>query len=162
MPNEAAQFADVLDSIGRDVLIQLSGVSPEDLNRPLDIPETNSLFALATHLVGSGEFWVLAMVGGQNIPRDREAEFRATGTLNELVNRYESWLVAVHELLDNLPDADMKRAIEAPAARRPYFKDKVITVRDCLLHAVEHCALHQGHIQITRQLLAASSPQTLS
>jgi uncharacterized damage-inducible protein DinB len=160
MPDEAAQFAVVLDRIGRDVLIQLSGVSPEDLNRPLDIPETNSLFALATHLVGSGEFWVLAIVGGQSIQRDREAEFRATGTLNELVNRYESWLAAIHELLDNLPDAEMKRVIEAPAARRPFFKDEVITVRDCLLHTVEHCALHQGHIQITRQLLTASSPKT--
>ena len=28
-----------------------------------------------------------------------------------------------------------------------------LTLRDCLLHAVEHGALHQGHIQITRQLL---------
>ena len=27
---------------------------------------------------------------------------------------------------------------------------------DALLHAVEHCALHQGHLELTRQLLGYS------
>ncbi|HCJ36162.1 MAG TPA: hypothetical protein DHV65_17930, partial [Ktedonobacter sp.] len=35
----------------------------------------------------------------------------------------------------------------------PTLDEEPMTVRDALLHAVEHCALHQGHLELTRQLL---------
>lgn len=68
MSDETARIADVLDTIAHDVLAQLQGISPEDLNRPLTLPETNALFALATHLVGAGEFWALVVAGRRTIP----------------------------------------------------------------------------------------------
>src|SRR5437763_16792273 len=95
MLSEAMQFATVLERVWRDVVGHLNGISDTDLNPPLPLPETNSLFGLATHLVGAGEFWVLVMVGEQTIPRDRAAEFHATGTLSELVTRYERCMTAV-------------------------------------------------------------------
>ncbi len=160
MANEASHFAIVLDSIGRDVLQQLHSVPESLLNQPLALPETNTLFALATHLVGAGEKWVLVEVGSRTIPRDREAEFRATGTLQELVARYERWIAGVHEVLESLPDEEMERVAES--AFTSWFRGlpNPPTIRDCLLHAVEHSALHQGHIQLTCQLLRhqAESP----
>jgi uncharacterized damage-inducible protein DinB len=150
MANEASHAASLLDYIGREVLQQLRSVPEEALNQPLTLPETNTLFALATHLVGAGEKWVLEHVGGRTIVRDREAEFYATGTLAELVARYERWIADAHEVLDRLPDVEMERV-----ASTAWFKrlTNPPTVRDCLLHAVEHSALHQGHIQLTCQLL---------
>jgi len=158
MLSEAMQFAVVLERIGRDVLAQLSGISNTDLNRPLPLPETNSLFALATHLVGAGEFWVLVLVGEQTIPRDRAAEFYATGALPDLVTRYERWMTAVHQVLDPLPDAKMGQIVGPPVVYRYSSDDGPTRVRDALLHAVEHSALHLGHIQITRQMLGYDPP----
>ena len=153
MVHEWSHFASLLDYIGRDVLQQLRAVPEALLNQPLALPETNTLFALATHLVGAGEFWVLVQAGGRTIARDRPAEFRATGTLAELVTRYERWITGVHEVLDSLPDVEMERGVQAGTA---WFErlTSPATVRDCLLHAVEHGALHQGHIQLTCQLLS--------
>ncbi|HEY7347069.1 MAG TPA: DinB family protein [Ktedonobacterales bacterium] len=154
MPNEASHFASILDYIGHDVLQSLRAVPEPLLNQPLALPETNTLFALATHLVGAGEKWVLVEAGGRTIPRDRAAEFHATGTLSELTARYERWIAGCHEVLDNLPDAEMERVVES--AFTSWFEHLINppTVRDCLLHAVEHSALHQGHIQLTCQFLS--------
>jgi hypothetical protein len=154
MANEASHFASILDHIGRDVLEQLRGVPEALLNQPLALPETNTLFALATHLVGAGEKWILVEVGGQTIPRDREAEFRATGTLAELVARYERWIAGCHEVLESLPDEAMLRVVESAFTAWFASLPNPPTVRDCLLHAVAHSSLHQGHIQLTCQILS--------
>jgi uncharacterized damage-inducible protein DinB len=153
MANEGSHFASVLEYIGRDVLQQLRSIPEPLLNQPLSLPETNTLFALATHLVGSGELWVLALAGGRTVVRDRNAEFHATGTLAELVARYERWIADIHEVLDALPDEEMERIAQMPATFQPRPPDKRMTVRDCLLHSVEHSALHQGHIELTCQVL---------
>ena len=158
MPNEGSHFASLLDYIGHDVVEHLRSVPEPLLNQPLTLPETNTLFALATHLVGAGEFWVLALAGERTIVRDRLAEFHATGTLVELVTRYERWIVDTHEVLDKLPDAAMERITQPPATFQPRTPSQPMTVRDCLLHAVEHSALHQGHIQLTCQLLRHQEP----
>ncbi len=91
--DEGTQFASVLARIGRDVLKQLEGLSDELLNRPLALPETNTLFALATHIAGSTEFWVLEMAGGRRVDRNRQAEFRSAGRREDLMHR-RAWRAA--------------------------------------------------------------------
>src|SRR5450755_3538262 len=89
MPGEASHFAVVLERIAQNTLAQFRDISDVDLNRPLDLPESNSALVLATHLIGSAEYWVLEMAGGRDVQRERSSEFRATGTGAELVARYE-------------------------------------------------------------------------
>src|SRR5271166_1979089 len=112
MTNEASHYASMLDYIGHDVLAQLRTVPEQLLNQPLTLPETNTLFALATHLVGAGEFWVLVVAGGRNIPRDRLAEFQASGSLADLTARYERWIAGLHEVLDALLPDQMEQRID--------------------------------------------------
>ena len=69
-----------IERIADDVIDQLEGVPDELLNRPTPIPDSNTLYGVATHTVGMGEFWVLALVGGWPIARNRSLEFRASGT----------------------------------------------------------------------------------
>jgi len=149
---EAAQFAAVIERIARNTLAALAGLSDELLNRPLDLPETNTLFALATHLAGAGEFWTLALAADQTRQRDKPAEFRATGTLAALTARYADWIAAVHATLDPLPDSALTRLVHPPAEYLGPLPAE-LSVRECLLHAVEHAAQHLGHIELTRQLL---------
>ena len=153
MPGEARHFAVVLERIARHALAQIRNISDVDLNRPLALPESNTAFVLATHLIGSAEYWVLELAGGRDVQRDRLSEFRATGTGVELAARYERWLAAMQELLQTLPDGRLDQPVRVPARYRPPRDEKPMTVRDALLHAVEHCALHQGHLELTRQML---------
>jgi uncharacterized damage-inducible protein DinB len=153
VPNEASHFAAVLERIATHTLTQFRDISDADLNSPLSLPESNSAFVLATHLIGSAEYWVLEMAGGRDVQRDRLSEFRATGTGAELEARYERWIAAMQELMQTLPDEQLDQIANVSAQYHPPSEDRPMTVRDCLLHAVEHCALHQGHLELTRQLL---------
>lgn len=155
MAGEGAQFATVLERIARDVMKQLDGVPDDVLNRPVPLPDANTLYAIATHLAGSTEFWAVQMASGRDVGRHRQAEFRATGDGPALIARYERLIAAIHGALDNLPDKAMESIPPQPPAeyRSTGGLGETLTLRDCLLHAVEHGALHQGHIQITRQLL---------
>jgi uncharacterized damage-inducible protein DinB len=153
MAGQAARIANLLDRLGRSVLEELGGLPDDALNRALPLPETNTLYALATHTAGAGEFWSLAMAGARPLDRDRAAEFRGKGTLADLVPRYERWLADAHATLDTLPDEALAQPVTPPPEFRPWG-DEPMTLGDCLLHAVDHTALHLGHIQLTRQLLA--------
>jgi uncharacterized damage-inducible protein DinB len=155
MSGEGAQFAVVLERIARDVMHQLAGLPDDVLNRPVPLPDANTLYAIATHLAGSTEFWAVQLASGRDAGRNRLAEFHATGEGAALMARYERLIALVHGALDDLPDAALDGIPPQPPAeyRSTGGLGDTLTLRDCLLHAVEHGALHQGHIQITRQLL---------
>jgi uncharacterized damage-inducible protein DinB len=153
MPGEASHFAAVFERIARHALAQFRDISDVDLKRPLALPESNTAFVLATHLIGPAEYWVLELAGGRDVQRDRLSEFRATGTGIELAARYERWLAAMQELLQTLPDKRLDQPVSVPASYHPTLDEEPMTMRDALLHAIEHGALHQGHLELTRQLL---------
>lgn len=157
MPSAASQIADLLERLARDAMAQFEGIAHDDLNRPLTLPESNTLFALATHLVGSGEYWTLGRVGKREIPRERSAEFYATGYVEDLLNRYERWIQDIHALLDTFPDERLDEPVE-PMVSHSAIKSTTYNIRECLFHAVEHSALHLGHIQLTRQFLGYAPP----
>ena len=144
----------MLELVAGDVIRALEGVPEELLNRSVEVPEANSLYAIATHLMASGESWTLGAVGGQNLERDRDAEFVATGRYADLRARHDSWMAALHELLDAMPDAELDRSTGIP----PYRDDldiEQMTVEHALLHAIDHTSMHLGHIQVTKQFLLA-------
>ena len=47
--------------------------------------------------------------------------------------------------------ADIERVVDAHPTFLAWMSDVPTTVRDCLLHAGAHSALHQGHIEMTCQ-----------
>jgi uncharacterized damage-inducible protein DinB len=151
----AARIADLLEGIARSAMAQFHDITPGDFNRRLTLPESNTLCALATHLVAAGEFWVLVLVGRRDIARNRQSEFTASGQAEDLLPRYERWIQGVHEVLDTLPDTQLDEGVTLPAEYElsPTSRLRSVDVRYALLHAVEHSALHCGHIQLTRQLL---------
>ena len=144
----------VLDKLVQDALSQLDGIPTDDLNRwrpAQELGDINTFFALATHLVGAGEFWILHGAGGRPTERDRSAEFVAEGDPAALRARYDRWLGDVREVLAELTEEDLARVPDLDRGRSS-GRSEGWTVADCLLHAVEHTAVHVGHLQIQRQL----------
>ena len=66
-----------------DVHAALKGFSEEQLNKQPDAPNANSGYVIATHVLGNARAWVLGIVCGQPLRRDRPGEFVSSGTYEE-------------------------------------------------------------------------------
>lgn len=109
---------------------------------------TNSIYAILCHLAWSEDYWVGQIIGGKTVERDREAEFRASGHLSEIVDRWEEVGRASQDILSKLNSSQLGETRTVTIRPAPGSA----TVRWCILHQISHCALHLGHIQLTRQL----------
>src|SRR5215213_6291554 len=131
-------------------LESISGVPDDDLNgwRPaLGLEDINTFYALMTHLLSAGEYWILHASAGRPSDRNRPAEFRATGSRMALIQRADTWMNETKDYLATLTEEDLNRAFE-----RGGNDPRRWTVAECIMHAVEHTAVHVGHLQIQRQI----------
>lgn len=150
MSTESAAFADpIIDAIAR-IIRCLDGMDAEGLNWRPPAPETNSVYVLATHTMGTVEESVCGFLGGQPITRDRDAEFLAAGDdAAPLSARWEAVQQRLRATLASLPSEAMEREIAHPR-RGP------MTGRHLLITIAQHAAEHAGHAELTRDLYRAS------
>ncbi|MEM7530841.1 MAG: DinB family protein [Chloroflexota bacterium] len=153
--SEPTTYAQYIERLVEDILSEIEPLSDDLLNQALPIQDTNTLYAIGTHTVGMGEFWVLSLVGEQVVARNRSVEFHASGNSAELCARFRQWVADCHALLDTMPDIIMNDFAHPPAefSLTGGFEEGSMTKRECMLHVVEHTATHLGHIQLMRQLL---------
>jgi uncharacterized damage-inducible protein DinB len=116
-------------------------------------PEMNSIGALVVHITGAERYWIGDVAGRDPSSRDRAAEFRARGLDEaELKRRLDSSLAYTRGLLGGLTLQDLDAVRVSPR------DGQESTVTWCLAHALEHTAIHLGHIQIIRQLWDQRQP----
>ncbi len=148
---ETQQSYDCLVRLAGDLLAAVEGVPEDLLNRELTLPETNTLFQIGNHALGAAGAWIISRAGGQTLIRDRETELGARGSVGNLKDKAEGLLRMSRAVLENLRTEDLDSIREpiqthlSPSGRW--------TARECVLHALEHLALHVGHAQLTRQVL---------
>jgi uncharacterized damage-inducible protein DinB len=131
-------------------LESISGVPDDDLNdwRPaLGLEDINTFYALMTHLVSAGEYWILHGAAGKPTDRNRPAEFRATGERMALIECADRWMTDTRAYLETLTEDDLTRVFERGGSEPLRW-----TVAECIVHAVEHTAVHVGHLQLQRQI----------
>lgn len=115
------------------------------------LPEgTNSIYAILTHLVGSEAKWIHHHVGGRPLQRDRDAEFLASGRFADVVERWEAGGKETDAILAKLTPSQLGEPRIVEMATRSETRN--VNVRWCVLHMLNHMAIHVGHIQLTRQL----------
>jgi hypothetical protein len=131
------------------IFLCLDGLNEDDLNwRPLD--HANSLFVIATHIVGNIEENILGVLCGEKIKRQREDEFRACGSVaGPIQQRWRELQNSITLHLAQLPPGILDQEYEHPRRGR-------ITGRELLIMVViRHAAEHMGHAELTRDLLFA-------
>ncbi len=107
----------------------------------------NSLGVLAYHVAGAERFWIGDVVAGDPSNRDREAEFRTQGIDAEsLKERLSASLSYSRAVLEGLSLHDLLTMRTSPRDGRQF------SVGWALAHALEHIAVHLGHMQVTRQV----------
>lgn len=109
--------------------------------------EMNSLAVLAAHVAGSEMFWIGDLTVRGATTRIRDTEFQTKEiTAETLQARLAQALTDSQRALAQLTLADLQEQRTSPRDGQVY------TVAWCLLHALEHTAMHVGHMQLARQL----------
>jgi uncharacterized damage-inducible protein DinB len=146
---EVENYWQRLANLHRQITTLVSDLPEEALNwqpfERLDEPVANSLAGLASHVAGAEHFWIGEVIGRRPVTRDRDAEFvTQVSDPAELVTRLAQTLSQSREILQALGETDL--------ADTRSVRGETVPVRWALLHVVDHCALHLGHMQLTYQL----------
>ncbi|HUY55692.1 MAG TPA: DUF664 domain-containing protein [Candidatus Nanopelagicaceae bacterium] len=135
-----------LDSMVRMV----EELGDELANKALRAAGSNSPYAILAHCLGVVEYWGGHVVAGRPSARDREAEFRARGTVAELAARTS---LVRQQLAKDLRDA----VAGDPPRNKPRDETAELplgrTQGGAMIHIHEELARHRGHMDITRDLL---------
>lgn len=138
-------YRERLQSLHDDIKQAIAGLPPEALDWTPG-PDMNSICVLVVHAAGAERYWIGDVVGEDDAGRDRSAEFRAGGLdAAALAARLDETLAHSRETLARLTLEDLG------AVRISRRDGHRFSVAWALAHALEHTALHLGHIQITRQ-----------
>ena len=126
----------------------------DSANTRPDLPGANSPYAILTHCIGVCDYWIGTLLGKRELFRDRDAEFRSSGTIVELRER-------VGELKAKLPGDISQVQGEKPLASAPDSMYNPLRGTDfgdwtegtALIHAYEELAQHHGQMELTRDVL---------
>ena len=139
-------YMDRLEELHREIAGSIRGLPLAALDW---VPgrKMNSMAVLVVHVVGAERYWIGDVAGGNRSGRVRSEEFQVRGlsdqSLTEQLKQAEAYSRGILERL----------AIEDLASPRISPRDEeTFTVGWALLHALEHTAIHLGHIQIARQM----------
>ena len=128
-------------------------LSEDELNRAPDLPGANSAYVIATHTFGNMRAWVQGVICGQDLRRDRPAEFASRGTYEALGKAACALSGEIEAALQELDPAMLGDRF-VPAQELWGEGDPVeLERRGCLAHVLEHAGIHLGHIQMTVELL---------
>jgi len=132
----------------------LGGLSDEQLNRRPPVPGANSAYVIAAHVFGNARAWVLGIACGQPMGRDRPAEFASRGTYGELGKAACQLSGEIDAALAALDPARLDLRLTPSPELWGEGEPQEISVREALVHVLEHASIHLGQVQLTRDMAA--------
>ena len=139
-----------LAELHQDILNAIDGLPAEELDwipNQKGSGEMNTINVLVTHICGSERYWIGDIACGDDSNRVRAEEFFVSG-LNS--SDLSAKITAATKYADS---ALQKLSIDDLPLVKSHTRDGMpVSVGWALLHALEHAAIHLGHIQITRQI----------
>lgn len=143
---------DRFQDLHREILKALNELPPEALDWKPG-PETNSLTVLIVHLSGAERYWIGDVAQGDSSQRDRNAEFQVRGLNRDVLKK-------------RIEDLDVYEKATFAEMGLGELEEERVSARDgrkysvawALSHALEHTAVHVGHIQMLSQLWQERQP----
>ena len=121
-----------------------------DVNVRPDLPGANSAYVILTHCLGVMEFWAGPVVAGRPTDRDRDAEFVARGTVDDLHLRV---IAARQQLEVDLVSLDTEAPPRASFGPDDAAKPLGRSQGGALIHILEELYQHTGQMELSRDLL---------
>lgn len=146
---EVTMYADkIFEQVDR-IVACTQGMSTEEINQAPPVPEANTIHVLAIHTMANVEENVLEIIGGQDVGRDRDSEFKVSGsTADEIQQRWSGLKGQVQTFLNDASPDILSTEYEHNRRGR-------MTGRAVLLLAATHAAEHAGQAELTRDWLIA-------
>ena len=118
MDTEVREFIALLDGVKSGVRDFVRGIGDEGIAWSPDIPDTNSVAVLVTHMFGSETEVTQEFVGGITVSRDRESEFASPrSTVRELVDLIDRVGTRTRDVLSKETRATLGRQVFRRANR---------------------------------------------
>jgi hypothetical protein len=150
MDAEIQEFIALLDRVKSGVRDFVREIGDEGVVWSPDVPDTNSVAVLVTHMFGSETEVTQEFVGGITVSRDRGSEFaRPLTTVGELIDLIDRTNTQTRDVLSKETRATLARQVRT---REP---GEMKTVRSSLMGVLMHEAEHVGHMQLTEQVRQA-------
>ncbi len=146
MDSEVQGYLAEFNNLRKQIHDVIKGLSDEAGNWRPPPKDTNSIYVLITHLTGAQANWIKTVIAGIPVKRDRDAEFKASGSLAEVVKRWEAVDKESDEIMSKLTQSQLRETRDTTG---PYGQ---VTVQWCILHQISHYAIHLGHMQLSRQI----------
>lgn len=146
MLDEISEYLASIDGQHARILKTLQAADPASLNWTPTREETNSLFVLGTHVIGSEHGLIFELLGDGPRTRNRPAEFLAQGThLDNLRLEYQRVAEETRQILAPLTEEDLNSTRYREGTGQ-------VTVRWIILHLIKHLSEHLGQMELTKQL----------
>jgi uncharacterized damage-inducible protein DinB len=133
----------------RDIVVELG----DDLaNRRPDLPGANTPFAILTHCLGVTARWASTVNLGEVVPRDRDAEFTASGAVADLATDTARTRISLQDWVS-------RSALDEPPVNPTHDREDwyAATQGGVLMHVYEELAQHRGQLELTRDVLLAGA-----
>ncbi len=141
-------FIQMHDQLHDDIYAAIAPLSDREVNWAHP-SLSNTIGILLRHAAGSERMWILQVVGGQTIQRDRKAEFgREALSKDALVAELRRAQAETRAVLERLTAADLTRTVEVKWRGTP----QTFQVAWAVLHALEHTSYHLGQIQLFKKM----------
>ena len=146
-PATYLRFCDEALVAMRNIVVELG----DDLaNRRPDLPGANTPYAILTHCLGVSARWASTVNLGEVVPRDRDAEFTASGAVSDLADETDRTRISLQDWVSR---ADVMAPPLNPTGDREDWY--AATQGGVLMHVYEELAQHRGQLEVTRDLLQA-------
>lgn len=152
MNPEIEVYTHLIRSLLKRVVAGLEGLTEAQLNWRPPMEGANSAYVIAAHTVGNARAFVLGIACGQAMGRDRPAEFRAAGSYAELADEVGQLSREIEAALAGLDASALDRRLVPSQELWGEGEAFEISVRQALMHVVEHASIHLGEINVTRDL----------
>ena len=148
------EFVSYMTAAFDGMLTIAEALGDERLNqRPQNIPNTSTPFAILTHCIGLTRYWLGTVIAGRQIVRDRDAEFSARGTVADLRQAVQQ---VQQEIQADITHVQGDQPSAFPAAVRPQHKEW--TQGHFLIQCYKELAQHHGHMELTRDIMLGRGP----
>lgn len=136
------------------VIDTVASIDASNLNAAPTIEGTNSPYVLAAHTLGNARAWILGIALGQDLSRDRAAEFASSGPdASQLRALLDEIVAGMRSGFAGKTSADLDRRFTPKQELWGPNPVREISVRQALLQVLHHASLHLGHLELTRDIV---------
>jgi uncharacterized damage-inducible protein DinB len=150
--DERAQYADLLGWLIERIAGAVERTPPAWLDHP-PYEGATAAGATAAHVHGATTAWALGIGAGQDVSRDRAAEFASNGVpAADLAAGLRALRTEIEAALGSLDPARLDEIVTPSQALFGEGEPHPMPRRRGFASAIRHCAVHLGHLEITADL----------